>query len=141
MPSPIGKITTLKPFVHKNEKRIIFFLFTHFLKRKVWGNFGVPHPSSLKTTMEEKKFVFFLKRKIDRKFWKLSAPSQIVAGSLRLKHNFFKNYIVPLFFLKNKIGRDFLWLAPWKCCPLRHIKHKIKTLKKNLYCSSNFFEK
>jgi hypothetical protein len=28
-----------------------------------------------------------LKRKIERKFWKLSAPSQIVAGPLRLKHN------------------------------------------------------
>jgi hypothetical protein len=53
-----------------------------------------------------------LKRKIERKFWKLSAPSQIVAGPLRLKHNLKKTYVVPLIFLKNKIGRNFLWLPP-----------------------------
>jgi hypothetical protein len=30
VPSPIDKITTLKPFVHKNEKRIIFFFLLIF---------------------------------------------------------------------------------------------------------------
>jgi hypothetical protein len=45
-----------------------------------------------------------LKRKIERKFWKLSAPSQIVVGPLRLKHNFKKKLML---FLKNEIGRDF----------------------------------
>jgi hypothetical protein len=44
----------------------------------------------------KKKF----KRKIGRKFWKLSAPSQIVACPLRLKHNLEKTYIVPFFFEK-----------------------------------------
>jgi len=53
-----------------------------------------------------------LKRKIERKFWKLSAPSQIVVSPLRLKHNLKKKLMLSLFFLKNKIGRDFLWLPP-----------------------------
>jgi hypothetical protein len=30
VPSPIDEITTLKPFVHKNEKRIIFFFLLIF---------------------------------------------------------------------------------------------------------------
>jgi hypothetical protein len=30
VPSHIDKITTLKPFVHKNEKRIIFFFLLIF---------------------------------------------------------------------------------------------------------------
>jgi len=57
----------------------------------------------------KKKKSFSLKRKIERKFWKLSAPSQIVVGPLRLKHNFKKNLCCSFsfLFLKNKIGRDF----------------------------------
>jgi hypothetical protein len=51
---------------------------------------------------------FCVKRKIERKFWKLSTPSQIIVSLLRLKYNFLKTYLVPsFFFLKNKIGRDF----------------------------------
>jgi hypothetical protein len=30
VPSPIDEITTLKPFVHKNEKRILFFFLFIF---------------------------------------------------------------------------------------------------------------
>jgi hypothetical protein len=36
-PSPIDEITTLKPFVHKNEKRIIFFFLLIFWKEKFEG--------------------------------------------------------------------------------------------------------
>jgi hypothetical protein len=46
----------------------------------------------------EKNKSFSLKRKFERKFWKLSAPSQIVVGPLRLEHNFKKTYVVPFFF-------------------------------------------
>jgi len=48
-----------------------------------------------------------LKRKIERKFWKLSAHSQIVAGPLRLKHNFQKTYVVLVFFGKIKLEGIF----------------------------------
>jgi hypothetical protein len=69
--------------------------------------FWCPTPLKPKQNHEKLKKSLVLKRKIERKFWKLSAPSQIVAGLLRLKHNFKKTYVVPFFFLKNKIGRDF----------------------------------
>jgi hypothetical protein len=37
MPSPIDKIITLKLFVHKNEKKIIFFFRLIFWKEKFEG--------------------------------------------------------------------------------------------------------
>jgi len=35
VPSPINEITTLKPFVNKNDKKDNSFLSAHFLKRRV----------------------------------------------------------------------------------------------------------
>jgi hypothetical protein len=51
---------------------------------------------------KKKKKNLFFEKKIERKFWKLSAPSQIVAGPLRLKHKFKKNLCPSFFFWKNK---------------------------------------
>jgi hypothetical protein len=50
-----------------------------------------PPPLKPKHNHEKKK----LKRKIERKFWKLSAPSQIVACPLRhIEHKIKKGYIL-----------------------------------------------
>jgi len=53
--------------------------------------------------MKKTIFFVFLKRKIERKFWKLSAPYQIVTCPLKLKHNFKKTYFVLVFFWKIKL--------------------------------------
>jgi len=42
--------------------------------------------------------IYIFEKKIERKFWKLSAPSQIVAGPLRLKHNLKKKLMSFLYF-------------------------------------------
>jgi hypothetical protein len=41
VPFPIDEITTLKPFVHKNEKRIMFFFLLIFWKEKFEGTFFI----------------------------------------------------------------------------------------------------
>jgi hypothetical protein len=78
-----------------------------------------------------------LKRKIERKFQKLSAPSQIVAP-LRLKHNFLKTYVVPFFFQKIKLEGIFCGSLHRIAAPKGILNIK---LKKGYCLSSNFFEK
>ncbi len=95
----LPKITTLKPFVHKNEKMIYIFSFYSFFEKKKLREFWCPPP--LKPKHNHDIYIYiYMKRKFERKFWNLSAPSQIVAGPLRLKHNLKNNNVIPSFFFE-----------------------------------------
>jgi hypothetical protein len=69
-------------------KKRLFFSFDSFFGKKSLREFWCHPPLKTKHNHgKKKKKSFFSKRKIERMFWKLSVPSQIVAGPLRLKHD------------------------------------------------------
>jgi len=60
--------------------------------------------------MKKKTKSFFWKRKIERKFWKLLAPSQIVASLLNIIFKKIMLFFVFFFFEKSN-WREF-WITP-----------------------------
>jgi hypothetical protein len=58
VPSPIDEITTLKPFVHKNEKKIIFSFYSFFEKKSL-RDFWCPPPLKAKYNHEKRNKSLF----------------------------------------------------------------------------------